>query len=831
MPPTFSAPPRALPSQKPQSSRRTGQLCGLTVLTIALGLGGALGHTGAAAQESPARILRIAPAPLASALVQFGQQAGITLVADAELTRTLQSPGVQGSMSVEAALRQLLAGTGLAAVRTQAGEYTLTPASQPAVTELSSVEVQGTLDDDATTENSGLYAAANSTLGKRNQRVRDIPQSVSVVTRKRLDDQNLTTVMDALEHTTGVNIQDDSNFQRSIYIRGFAVDTVQLDGAPMQIGDGFLTQPDSIIYDRIEVLRGPAGLFNGLGQPSGTVNMVRKRPTDAFEAKGSLQGGSWNNYRAEADVSGPLNESGTVRGRLVGAYQDREFFYDVSKAKNTVLYGVVDFRLQPTTLVTLGASYEKYAGIPAYTGVPMYSDGTDIGLPRSSFLNAAWAKIRSEKTTFFAELEQDLAEDWKFKAAWSYAREKNHEHSGTGWATGGINPATGEGLSLSAFDQHLAGTNITTELNLTGKFDALGRSHDVLLGANWIDKQYDYATQVYEIDNPNVNIFTFDPWDYTTFPTRKGTSRAPADRSTHTQQWGIYGSLRFSLTDSLKLIAGGRYSKWKTFVDDNRTGERTSANSENGTFTPYAALTYDFLPDWTAYASYAAIHRSQSNLFDASGEPLDPVRGSNYELGVKGDMLDGRLQATAALFRIIEDKRGLEDPDYPRPCASSPTGAACYVAGGKVRSQGLELEVVGQLTPDWQLVAGYTYNQTKYLQDTASNTSKAYSTFTPRHMFRLWNTYRFGPQRAWEVGGGVRVQSMTYKTSGDIRLEQSGYAVWDARLAYHISPKMTLALNVNNLFDRHYYRTLGSVAGRNWYGEPRSFMLSLRARM
>lgn len=829
MSPTFSAPPRLLSASSTQAHPLAGRLCSRTVLAIALGLGGAFHALPSTAQEATARSVQIAPGPLATALVQFGQQAGITLFADAELTRTLRSPGVQGDMPVDVALRQLLMGTGLVAVRTRPGEYTLTPAPQSGVTELGSVEVQGSLEGDPTTENSGLYASANSTLGKRNQRIREIPQSVSVVTRKRLDDQNLTTVMDALEHTTGVNIQDDSNFQRSIYIRGFAVDTVQVDGAPMQIGNGFLTQPDSIVYDRIEVLRGPAGLFNGMGQPSGTVNMVRKRPTDTFQLKGAAQGGSWHNYRAEADVSGPLNENGTVRGRLVGAYQDRDFFYDVSTAKNTVVYGVLDFRLQPSTLVTVGASYEKYTGIPAYTGVPMYSDGSDIGLPRSSFLNAAWAKIRSEKATMFAELEQALNEDWQFKAAWSYAREKNHEHSGTGWASGGINPITGAGLSLSAFDQRLTGTNITTELNLNGKFDALGQTHDVLLGANWMDKQYDYASQTHDVDNPNVNIFTFDPWDYASFPTR--TSRAPTNRTTKTQQWGVYGALRWSLTDSLKLIAGGRYSKWKTFTDNNITDTRTSANSEGGTFTPYAAITYDFLPDWTAYASYASIHRSQSNLFDSSGKPLDPVRGGNYELGVKGEMLDGRLQATAALFRIIEDKRGLEDPDFPRPCAASPTGAACYVAGGKVRSQGLELEVVGQLTPAWQLVAGYTYNQTKYLQDTSSNTNKAYSTFTPRHMFRAWSTYRFGQQQAWEVGGGVRVQSMTYKTSGTIQLEQSGYAVWDARLAYHVTPKMTVALNVNNLFDRHYYRTLGSVAGRNWYGEPRSFMLSVRAEM
>ncbi|WPB55834.1 TonB-dependent siderophore receptor [Xylophilus sp. GOD-11R] len=255
----------------------------------------------------------------------------------------------------------------------------------------------------------------------------------------------------------------------------------------------------------------------------------------------------------------------------------------------------------------------------------------------------------------------------------------------------------------------------------------------------------------------------------------------------------------------------------------------TRPYKENSQFTPFAALSYDFNPEWTAYVSYAEIFRSQANQYTLSGSPLDPATGKNYEVGVKGSHYGGKLNSAIALFRTIEDGRALQV--QASPCGGSPTGGACFANDSKVRSQGLDTEISGQLATGWQLAGGYTFNQTRYLRDTAANESQPLSSFTPRHMLKLWSSYQLpGNLSAWTVGGGVNVQSMAYKLNGTARIEQGGYAVWSARATYRINRNLTAALNVGNVFDKKYYQTLGSSAGGgNWYGTPRSVMATLQA--
>jgi len=260
----------------------------------------------------------------------------------------------------------------------------------------------------------------------------------------------------------------------------------------------------------------------------------------------------------------------------------------------------------------------------------------------------------------------------------------------------------------------------------------------------------------------------------------------------------------------------------------------TQPYEESGEFTPYGALQWEFAPAWTTYLSYAEIFRSQANQFTASGDRLDPATGNNIEAGLKGALFGGRLHASLAAFRIIEENRSQSDPLNPSPCAGSPTGGACFVAEGKVRSQGLDAELTGQLAPGLQLSAGYTWNQTEYLRDRSAtgapsaNENQPLSTFTPRHLARIWANWKPGAS-AWELGAGVNAQSYTYKTGGALRFEQGGYATWSGRIGYQINRNLLASVNFNNIFDKHYYRTLGSTSGSNWYGEPRNVTATLKA--
>jgi len=675
------------------------------------------------------------------------------------------------------------------------------------------------------------YGVDTAGVAKGSASLRETPQSVSVVTRQRLDDQNLRTLDEALSNVTGLVVEQGSSHERTFYSRGFQVDTIQYDGVATQRGSGFLISPDLSVFEQVEVLRGPAGLFNGAGSPGGTVNLVRKRPLKVDRTEVQANAGRWDNYRAQVDATRVLNDSGSVRARVIGAYEDRKFFYDVANAQRGVVYAVVEADLAPSTTLGAGIHREENQSTPFYGGLPRFADGGDLGLPRSAYLNAAWSDSRIVSTTAFADLRHRFNDDWKLRVAFTRMREDNYDLSGS--AFGAVNRATNTGPTLSSFDARLLGEQKGADVTLEGSFNAFGRRHDVLLGGNWMQRDFDSTSQLYTVANPVVDPFTFNPMDYATAP------NLPARAATHTltalEQSGLYGSLRLALLDDVKLSVGGRVSDWKSSVLNLVTNTySTQPSRQNGEFTPYAALQWDFAPEWTGYLSYAEIFRSQATLFTASGERLDPATGNNVEAGIKGALYGGRLNAALAVFRVLEENRSQTDPSNPTPCAGSPTLGACYIADGKVRSQGLDVELSGQLLPGWQISAGYTWNQTEYLHDrTASgapsaNENQPLSSFTPRHLARIWTSWT-PDNSAWTFGGGVNAQSMSYKTNGNLRFEQAGYAVWSGRVAYRISPTLQAALGMGNIFDKHYYRTLGTERGSNWYGEPRNVNLTLTA--
>jgi outer membrane receptor for ferric coprogen and ferric-rhodotorulic acid len=714
----------------------------------------------------------------------------------------------------------------------------LAQASQDRVHVLSATTVVAPAEESASTEHTRSYTSGKATIGKGEQDVKDIPQSTSVITRQRLDDQNLRTLDQALEQATGITVQDENNFQRRYYSRGFEIDSVQYDGVPLPSGSNggsagnFLVQPDLAMYDRVEVLRGASGIFTGNGNPGGTINLVRKRALADRQINATVSGGSWNNYYGSVDATSKLNESGSLRGRVVASYTDREYFFDSAETKKYLLYGTIDWDIAPSTTVSVGFSHEDHDMRPYYSSLPRFSNGLALGLPRETYLNADWSRTKVQRDGVYGDITHRFNADWNAKVAVSYLQEDNHDRSGAAFGT--VNAVTLGGPTLSAFDAKLKGEQIGMDATLNGSFTAFGLKHDVLVGANYSDREANTFSSLWAIPNAGINPFTFNSANYSVFPTT--LSRAPTNTRIKQEQYGVYSSLRFALTERFKVTAGGRVSHYETETRNNFTGVTTARTKDAGIFTPYGALTFDLDPTWTAYASYAEIYNSQANRYDSSGQPLDPMTGDNYELGIKGSLFEKRINTAFALFHIIQDGRAQSDPRFPSPCAASPVGGACFTRDGKVRSQGFDTEFSGQLAAGWQVAAGYTFNTTKYLTDRnangtpSANEGAPLSTFTPKHILRLWTTYQLpGDLNAWNVGGGVNLQSETYKTAGALRFSQGSYAIWSARASYRINRNLTASLNLNNIFDKNYYSTLGSTTGGNWYGTPRNIMATLNA--
>ncbi|EPK1205334.1 Fe(3+)-pyochelin receptor FptA [Pseudomonas aeruginosa] len=651
-----------------------------------------------------------------------------------------------------------------------------------------------------------------TTLGKVPLKPRELPQSASVIDHERLEQQNLFSLDEAMQQATGVTVQPFQLLTTAYYVRGFKVDSFELDGVPALLGNTASSPQDMAIYERVEILRGSNGLLHGTGNPAATVNLVRKRPQREFAASTTLSAGRWDRYRAEVDVGGPLSASGNVRGRAVAAYEDRDYFYDVADQGTRLLYGVTEFDLSPDTLLTVGAQYQHIDSITNMAGVPMAKDGSNLGLSRDTYLDVDWDRFKWDTYRAFGSLEQQLGGGWKGKVSAEYQEADSRlRYAGS---FGAIDPQTGDGGQLMGAAYKFKSIQRSLDANLNGPVRLFGLTHELLGGVTYAQGETRQDTARFlNLPNTPVNVYRWDPHGVP----RPQIGQYTSPGTTTTTQKGLYALGRIKLAEPLTLVVGGRESWW----DQDTPATRFKPSRQ---FTPYGGLIWDFARDWSWYVSYAEVYQPQADRQTWNSEPLSPVEGKTYETGIKGELADGRLNLSLAAFRIDLENNPQEDPDHP-----GPPNNPFYISGGKVRSQGFELEGTGYLTPYWSLSAGYTYTSTEYLKDSQNDSGTRYSTFTPRHLLRLWSNYDLPWQdRRWSVGGGLQAQSDYSVDYRGVSMRQGGYALVNMRLGYKIDEHWTAAVNVNNLFDRTYYQSLSNPNWNNRYGEPRSFNVSLR---
>ncbi|CAB3666604.1 outer membrane receptor for ferric coprogen and ferric-rhodotorulic acid [Achromobacter marplatensis] len=650
------------------------------------------------------------------------------------------------------------------------------------------------------------------TVAKLPLTVREIPQSVTVIGQEQMREQNLQSLDDVMQHATGITVQPYQMLTTAYYARGFKVDSFEQDGVPVLMGNMAASPQDMAVYERVEILRGANGLMHGAGNPAATVNLVRKRPQREFSFNGSVSAGSWDRYRAEADLGGPLNDSGSVRGRIVSAVEDRGYFYDVADQQSALLYAIGEVDLGPQTVLSAGVQTQRIRSTTNMAGVPRYKDGGDIGLSRSTYLDAAWDRFNWDTTRVFADLEHRFGDGWTTKVSANYlTADSNLKYAG---AYGAIDRQTGLGSRLMGGAYKFDNTQASVDAYVSGPIQLFGRRHELLLGGNaQRTTSEQYTGQFTPALNVPVNVFDWDPHGVP----EPGVGPYASPGETRLKQQGVYGMGRFSLADPVTLVLGGRMSWW----NQTAPGARQQIDPE---FTPYGGLIVDLNSQWSLYGSYAQVFQPQSQL-TREGKPLDPVTGTNYEAGVKGELADGALNVSLAVFQIQQKDRAMQDPDWP--CV----GNNCYyVQGGEVRSRGIEAEANGQITPNWSVAGGYTFNTSKYVKDPISN-GQPFASFTPKHIFRVWTNYALPVlDRRLSVGGGVQMQSGYSTVSGPVTLRQGGVTLVDLRAAYRVDKHVTVALNLNNVFDRGYYQSLSGTSWNNRYGEPRNAMLTLRAQ-
>jgi len=653
---------------------------------------------------------------------------------------------------------------------------------------------------------------------------RDIPQSVTVVSKQRMEDQQLQSLNDVLHNTMGITGVSSDMDRTTYYSRGFAIDNFMVDGIPTtfasrwNLGDA---QSDTALYERIEVVRGATGLLTGPGNPSAAINMVRKH-ADSKEFTGNVSAsyGSWGKQRYVADLSTPLNTDGSVRGRVVAGYDDRNSFIERYGAKKQFIYGVVDADLTDATTVSVGYEFSQVdTDSPMWSGTPRwYTDGTQIHSRRGYNTAPEWAYNDKENKKVFVNLKQN------FDNGWNLTLNGTHNEmfldSKQIYLDGYFDKTSGLGVSQYADYPVVGGTGYNTgkrkvdavDAFASGPYELLGRQHELMVGVNYSRQDNKYYSSWANISADELGNYNNFNGDYP--ETDWGPRELTAD-STTVRQKSVYLATRISLADPLHLILGARYTNW------NRQTQLTGEELEKNNTTPYGGLIYDFAENWSAYASYTSVFQPQ-DYRDSTGAFLSPVIGKNYEVGVKSDWFNSRLTTTLSVFRTELDNVG-EDSGQIIPGSQS----NAYVAKDGVVSRGVEFELNGALTDNWQMSFGGT---TYLAQDRDGN---AYNSQLPRTTFNLFTSYRLPMLEQLTLGGGAKWQSHVWQDvgapegNGTWHASQGSYTLVDLFARYDVNKNLSLQANLNNLFDKEYDTWVGAY---NVYGAPRNFSVSATYR-
>lgn len=653
---------------------------------------------------------------------------------------------------------------------------------------------------------------------------RETPQSISFLTRQQMDDEAITSTTEAVNRLPGVSSTRLDGTRTSFSSRGYTIRNFQFDGQQSNTS-GFWpfgdAEWDTAIYDRVEVVRGATGLMTGVGDPSATVNFVRKKPLDAPAASVTGAFGSWDRRRGVVDVSTPLDEAGKVGVRFVAAKDRSDSFMDDVENDRETLYGVIAAELTPDTELNIGVEYQRYNQDGAYLGVPLYyTDGTRTDFDQSVANNTEWANFFTENTRGFIDLTHHFSNGWQTKAAYSYGDANygltyNYRGGYVDRENGLLYYDSNRQSPTSSYLVDYRGDRTQKNLNLSaeGPFEFLGREHQLGFGYMQLKEEYEIYSRTPAGSVPALGSFT-DRNDPALAEPQWGEWGLTDDTST--EQSAFYAVTRFSLADPVHLIIGARLTDWN--IDQDYRGQRSY--EYNDEFTPYAGLIVDITDNVTAYTSYTQIFNTQSER-SPDGALLDPLEGTSVEVGVKAALFDDRADVSFAVFRSEQDNLAVEIPGV---YVAGTTDQAYSESDGAV-VEGFELEVAGEVAPGVNLSASYALVDAEDSDGTQLNTSY------PRQQAKVYATWQLPGQ--WDrltLGAGGTWQGDTYRDAttptGTEKVGQGDVFLANAMARYRFNDHVSAQLNVSNLFDEEYYVQQGFYS-QYLYGEPRTALMSV----
>ncbi|WP_438284223.1 TonB-dependent siderophore receptor [Pseudomonas alabamensis] len=664
------------------------------------------------------------------------------------------------------------------------------PVTPPASIELGAVNIDADAADwqTATSPVQGYKAERSASATRTDTALHETPQSISVVPRDVLQDTSATRLQDGLDYAGGVGRANNFGGQglTTLTVRGFTTGEFYRNGFP--INRGYPNAPDANTVERLEVIRGPASTLYGRGDPGGTFNIVSKQPQLDDKVTLGSQVDDQGLRRATLDATGALTQDGALAYRLNVLGEGGESFRDEVDSERYDVAPVLSWQVDEATRIVFEGDFMRnnhpldrgLTRLPRQAGTA--SRDTNVWEKGSDNL------LHNDNDMAQLRFEHLLNDDWTLAGGvqWLGGSLKGNAVEANGLQ------ADGRTLGRNFNYRELEWTSRDYQLNLTGHFDTAGLSHTLLTGLEYED--YDYSSIILR-SAAGAGAYPVDLFEPVLGQPRPALTRTTTHDRENLKTWAAFVQDQVTLTERLKALAGVRFERFEHDYDDKLSDARDFSNGQNGV-TPRVGLMYDLTETLALYATASRSFKPNSGT-SLQGGGFDPEKGKSYEVGVKWESLDRQLSVDAAVYHTVKENVLTRDPN-------DPTGTYS-VAAGEVRSRGFDLNIAGNLTPEWRVIGGYAYVDAEVTRDNTLARGTRLANI-PRNSFSLLNTYEFQDGVAKGLGLGVgfkHVDDRAGQTAAST-YTMDHYSVVDLLSFYTVNEHVRLNLDVKNVFNTRY---------------------------
>ena len=684
------------------------------------------------------------------------------------------------------------------------------PAEKASI-ELQATNVTATADfESAQGPVQGYHATRSASATRTDTSIHETPQSISVVSKDVVEDIGATRLQDALDYAGGVGRANNFGGQglTTFTLRGFTTGEFYRNGFP--INRGYPNMPDANTIERLEVLRGPATMLYGRGDPGGTFNVVSTQPLAERTVTLGSQVNDQGMKRGTLDASGPLDVEGRLAYRLNVVGEGGDTFRDHVETERYGVTPVITWQATDATKVTFEGDFMRN-NHPLDRGLTRFPN--QRGTPsRDTFWGDKDAgKLHNDNNMAQLRFEHALNDNWTLGGGfqWLDGSLKGNAIEANGPSSLG---ADGRTLQRNFNYRKLEWTDKDYQLNLTGHFSTGGFEHTLLTGIEYED--YDYKS-IIQRSSAALGTYPIDIFNPVYGQTRPALTRTPTHDKENLKTYAAFVQDQVALTERLKVLAGARFERFEHDYQSYVAGVKPWTAADNAV-TPRVGVIYDLTDTVAVYADAARSFKPNTGA-SREGGGFAPEKGKSYEMGIKWEALDRQLSVDAAIYQI-EKKNVL---------ATDPLDNTLSVATGQVRSRGFDLNVAGNLTPEWRVIGGYAYVDAEVTRDTTLHAGTRLMNI-PRNSFSLLNVYEFqdGALKGLGLGAGGKYVDQRAGQTANTAFSMDAYTVVDLLGYYKVNEQVRLNLDVKNLFNREYEEgAFGNIYA--YPGAPRTVQVGI----